>query len=183
MLHIRTACAEDAPGLLEIYAPYVENTMITFEYQVPSPGEFKERICRTLENYPYLLGYAYASAFKDRAAYAWSAETSIYVRQNYRRNGVGRALYTELERLLFAQHICNLCACISYPHPESIAFHESFGYHMAAHFTASGYKAGKWQDMVWMEKTIAPHAVPPPPVRAFGSLSTAELEKAGIEEG
>ena len=99
MLHIRTACAEDAPGLLEIYAPYVENTMITFEYQVPSPGEFKERICRTLENYPYLvaeadgrlLGYAYASAFKDRAAYAWSAETSIYVRQNYRRNGVGRA--------------------------------------------------------------------------------------------
>ena len=178
MLHIRTACAEDAPGLLEIYAPYVENTMITFEYQVPSPGEFKERICRTLENYPYLvaeadgrlLGYAYASAFKGRAAYAWSAETSIYVRQNYRRNGVGRALYTELERLLFAQHVCNLCACISYPHPESIAFHESFGYHMAAHFTASGYKAGKWQDMVWMEKELFPRQIPPKPFLPFSQL-------------
>lgn len=178
MPDIRTAVPEDAPALLEIYAPYVEHTMITFEYEIPSQEEFKERIRRTLERYPYLvaqdknglLGYAYASPFKQRAAYAWSVETSIYVREGLHRQGVGKSLYTALEKILYRQHVCNLCACISYPHPESIAFHESFGYHMAAHFTASGFKADAWQDMVWMEKPLFPHKLPPEPFIPFPQL-------------
>lgn len=178
MLTVRTATPQDASALLEIYAPYVENTLITFEYDVPSPDEFRQRIISTLERYPYLvaqegeslLGYAYASAFHKRAAYSWSAETSIYVKEDCHHKGVGRILYSALEETLARQHVCNLCACISYPNPESIAFHESFGYHMAAHFTASGFKAGKWQDMVWMEKELCFHKIPPEPFIPFSQL-------------
>lgn len=177
-IKIRTATGQDAPALLAIYTPYVEHTAITFEYTVPSPEEFAGRIRHTLENYPYLVaeldgrvvGYAYASAFKSRAAYDWSAETSIYTDRSLQHMGIGTALYTALEELLTRQQICNLCACIAYPNPASIAFHEGFGYRMAAHFTASGYKAGRWHDMVWMEKTLCPHTVPPAPFIPFSKL-------------
>ena len=128
-MNIRTATPADAPQLLHIYAPYVENTSITFEYEVPSPEEFAGRIRHTLENYPYLAaeengiiqGYAYASAFKARAAYAWSVETSIYVREDAGHRGIGTALYHALEDILAKQNICSLCACIAYPNPASLA--------------------------------------------------------------
>ena len=112
-IKIRTATPEDAEALAAIYAPYVENTSITFEYTVPSVEEFAERIRHTLARYPYLvaeksgipIGYAYASAFKGRAAYDWSVETSIYVSQNLRSSGVGSLLYQKLEEYLTVQHI------------------------------------------------------------------------------
>ena len=98
---IRPAAPEDAPALLAIYAPYVRETAVTFEYEVPTPEEFAGRIRRTLERYPYLtaqcggevLGYACAGPFKERAAYGWSVETTIYLRQDQRGRGLGRALY------------------------------------------------------------------------------------------
>lgn len=168
-MNIRVATLQDAPKLLEIYAPYVEHTAITFEYSVPTLAEFTARIENILEKYPYLvaeengeiLGYTYASAFKTRAAYAWSVETSIYVKEGTHRHGIGQALYTALEEILCRQHVCNLCACIAYPNPESIAFHERFGYNTVAHFHASGYKNGNWYDMIWMEKELLAHTVPP----------------------
>ena len=134
--------------MLKIYAPYVEQTSITFEYQVPDEAEFSRRIACILEKYPYLvaeedseiLGYAYASAFQTRAAYGWSAETSIYVKMGLHHKGVGTALYRALENYLEQQNVCNLCACIAYPNPPSISFHERFGYTTVAHFHASGYK-------------------------------------------
>lgn len=177
-MNIRTAVPSDARLLLDIYAPYVRHTAITFEYQVPSAEEFENRLLRTLEKYPYLtaqegdrlLGYAYASAFKGRAAYDWSVETSIYVRQGCTGKGIGGALYGALEDLLRRQHICNLCACIAYPNPESIAFHEHFGYRTAAHFHASGFKQDKWYDMIWMEKELCPHTIPPLPFIPFPEL-------------
>ena len=106
-IKIRTATPEDAEALAAIYAPYVENTSITFEYTVPSVEEFAERIRHTLTRYPYLtaekngvpIGYAYASAFKGRAAYDWSVETSIYVSQNLRSSGIGSLLYQKLENI------------------------------------------------------------------------------------
>lgn len=178
-MQIRVAVPEDAEALLTIYAPYVKHTPITFEYEIPSVEEFKNRICRTLEKYPYLVaeengviqGYAYASAFKTRAAYAWSVETSIYVHPGAGRRGIGSLLYEKLEELLRRQHICNLCACITYPNPASIAFHERFGYRTAAHFTASGYKQDAWHDMIWMEKTLCPHEIPPKPFIPFPNLT------------
>ena len=168
---IRQVTPEDAAAIAAIYAPYVQNTAITFEYETPDAEEFRRTIQQTLQKYPYLVaeadgqicGYCYASAFKVRAAYGWSVETSIYVEKDCRGQGIGRALYQELERLLQLQNVCNLCACITYPNPASIAFHETFGYRTIAHFHNSGYKLDKWHDMIWMEKELTPHQVPPLP--------------------
>ena len=105
---IRTAAAEDTKALLKIYTPYVKNTAITFEYSVPSEEEFKGRMEKILQKYPYLVaemdgeivGYAYAGAFHERPAYEWAAETTIYVKQDRKKLGIGKKLYDELERYL-----------------------------------------------------------------------------------
>ena len=106
-LKIRIASAKDAAALLEIYAPYVKNTAITFEYEVPSLQEFERRIENILKKYPYLVaetdgkivGYAYVSAFKERAAYDWAVETSIYIDKKLKRMGIGKKLYSVLEEI------------------------------------------------------------------------------------
>lgn len=178
LLSIRVAIPEDAPALLAIYTPYVENTDITFEYEVPDLEDFQARIRNTLGRYPYLVaekdgeicGYAYASPFKTRAAYSWSVETSIYVKEDMHHLGVGAALYEALETYLARQNVCNLCACIAYPNPASEAFHEKFGYRTVAHFHKSGYKNGQWIDMIWMEKELCPHSNPPLPFIPFPEL-------------
>lgn len=183
-MNIRIAQPEDAAALLSIYAPYVEHTAITFEYEIPAVSEFESRIRHTLERYPYLvaeeddalLGYAYVSPFHARAAYAWSVETSVYVREELGRKGIGRLLYQKLEALLGRQHICNLYACIAYPNPSSIAFHESLGYQTKAHFTASGFKLGAWHDIIWMEKALSPHKTPPDPFIPFPVLVSQPAE-------
>lgn len=168
---IRMATIMDAQRLLEIYAPYVTDTSITFEYTVPTIEEFKKRIENILMKYPYLvaekenkiLGYAYAGCFKSRAAYDWSVETSIYIDKNGRNKGIGKKLYFELEKILKKQNITNVNACITYPNPSSIGFHEHMGYRKVAHFTKCGYKFDKWHDMIWMEKIINDHKVNPLP--------------------
>ena len=182
---IRIATIEDAKALLEIYAPYVKNTAITFEYEVPSEDEFKKRIEKTLNKYPYLVaenqgeivGYAYASAFHSRAAYQWDVETSIYIKQDQRNSGVGKALYLELERLLKLQNILNLNACIAYPETEdeyltknSVEFHEHLGYQMVGEFHKCGYKFDRWYNMVWMEKHIGEHLEKPLSVISFKEI-------------
>lgn len=166
---IRMASPKDARSLLAIYRPYVEHTAITFEYEVPSEEEFASRITHILERYPYLVaeeggkpvGYAYASSFKDRAAYNWAVELSIYLDESCRGRGVGAVLYKALEDILKRQNITNLNACIAYPNPESIRFHEKQGYRTTAHFTRCGYKGGQWWDMIWMEKILGSHPIPP----------------------
>lgn len=178
-MNIRIAVPEDASALAGIYAPYVTDTSITFEYEVPGPEEFAVRIRETLEKYPYLVaeedggirGYAYASPFKGRAAYAWSVETSVYLCREAKARGIGTALYRELEDLLRRQHVCNLCACITYPNPVSIAFHEKLGYRIVAHFNSAGFKLGAWRDIVWMEKGLSPHTVPPLPFLPFPEIN------------
>ncbi len=175
---LRVACPADAQALVEIYAPYVRDTAITFEYTVPTVEEFAQRIAQTLTRHPYLValregrivGYAYASPFHGRAAYDWSVETSIYVDQNQRQGGVGRTLYQALEALLKAQQVTNANACITYPNPGSIAFHERMGYHTVAHFTQCGYKLGQWRDVIWMEKHLSPHPASPEPLVPFPQL-------------
>ena len=162
---IRRAIPEDAAALLTIYAPYVTDTAITFEYEVPSVEEFTKRITQTLEKYPYLVaeyqnapvGYAYASSFHPRAAYVWCAETSIYIQQDFHGRGVGKLLYAELEKQLVQQHVLNLNACIAYPNPQSIAFHEKMGYRAVGKFTDCAYKLEQWLGMIWMEKMIGAH--------------------------
>lgn len=196
-LRIRPACPQDAAALLKIYAPYVNETAVTFEYDVPSMPEFRGRIERTLAMYPYLvaqtdgemMGYAYAGAFQPRAAYRWAAEISIYVRMDGRRMGVGRRLYAALEQALRAQGVVNLYACIAsvsrlddYLTRDSVAFHERMGYRLAGQFDACGYKFGRWYDMVWMEKHIGGHTAPQPPVRPFGDVRV-EMEAVWNAQG
>lgn len=169
---IRMANPADAQALLNIYAPYVINTAITFEYDVPSVEEFASRIAHSLEKYPYLiaeeggniLGYAYASPLHDRPAYDWAVETSIYVDQNIKHRGIGRKLHDALESTLREQGILNMNACIAYPPEEdehldknSVEFHAHMGYRLVGEFYKCGYKFNRWYNMVWMEKLIGEH--------------------------
>lgn len=173
-IEIRTATEADAAEIREIYVPYVTDTAITFEYDVPPVEEFAARITRVLQRYPFLVaeqdgqivGYAYASSFRPRAAYDWAVETSIYLRQDCRREGLGKKLYLLLAEILKKQQILNLYACIAYTQKDdpylnnaSVAFHECLGYKMIGHFSSCGYKYNTWYDMVWMEKLIGVHRV------------------------
>lgn len=184
-LKIRIASAKDAAALLEIYAPYVKNTAITFEYEVPSLQEFERRIENILKKYPYLVaetdgkivGYAYVSAFKERAAYDWAVETSIYIDEKLKRMGIGKKLYSVLEEILKKQNILNLNSCIAFADIEdeflkndSVYFHEKCGYSMVGKFHKCGCKFGKWYSMVWMEKFLGEHNENPKPVKWFSQL-------------
>ena len=171
---IRSASVNDAEALLNIYAYYVENTAITFEYKVPTVEEFQQRIANTLKKYPYLvaekegtiLGYAYAGVFKDRAAYDWSAEVTIYLSHNATKCGIGRKLYEALETEMKKRGFLNLYACIGYPVEEdeyltknSAQFHAHLGYRFVGEFHQCGYKFERWYNMIWMEKLIGEHKV------------------------
>ena len=169
---IRSATEKDAGRLLEIYAWYVENTAVTFEYDVPSMEEFRERISATLKKYPYLVleedgrirGYAYAGAFVGRAAYERSCEVTVYLDHGSRGHGFGRALYEALEQELRDRGFLNLYACIGDPVEEdeyltrnSEQFHRHLGFTRAGTFHKCGYKFGRWYNMIWMEKIIGEH--------------------------
>lgn len=162
MIDIRSARIEDATDLVAIYAPYVENTAITFETQVPTVSEFASRIEKTLGNFPYLVaieegalvGYAYASTYYARAAYDWTVELSVYIQQEARGKGIGTLLYNALERELIARGFKNFLACIALPNPASIALHEKRGYEQVAHFKKVGYKFDTWHDIVWLQKSL-----------------------------
>lgn len=168
-ISIRAAKIEDAAALVNIYGSYVTDTAITYEYVIPSVEEFAKRMETILQKYPYLVaekdgeivGYAYADAFHERAAYGWSVETSIYLAPNRKRMGIGKCLYDELERILKLQKIIKLIACIAYPEQndeyltqDSVRFHEHLGYQMAGILKNSGYKFHRWYHTVWMDKWI-----------------------------
>lgn len=169
---IEKVVSEDAEELLSIYAPYVKNTAVSFEYTVPSVEEFKARITRISSRYPYIkavengiiVGYAYANAFKERRAYDWSVETTVYIRQEMKRQGAGRLLYQQLESSLKEMGVLNMNACISisdkedeYLTKDSYYFHKSMGFEPVGKFHKSGYKFNNWYDMIWVEKTIGEH--------------------------
>ncbi len=167
-MEIRFAKPSDARSLLDIYAPYVENTVITFEYEVPTIEDFANRIEKTLEKYPYLVaeedgvvvGYAYASTYYARAAYDWAVELSVYVSQDARGQGVGTELYDALEDLLDQMGYVHLLACISLPNEASLALHRKRGYQQVALFPKIGYKFNRWHDIVWLQKSLDKEARP-----------------------
>ncbi len=184
-MKIEKVTTEDARELLDIYTPYVTDTAITFEYEVPSVIEFEERIRNISAKFPYIkavddngaiLGYAYASTFKGRSAYDWSVETTVYVRKDCKHNGIGSRLYEVLEKSLAKMGILNANACIAYLKEgatdehltnDSKYFHEKHGYKLVGTFHDSGFKFNTWYDMIWMEKYLGQHTTSPAPVR-FG---------------
>ena len=195
-IRLRVARAADAEAILAVYAPYIEKTAITFEYEVPDADAFRDRIEHTLRTYPYIvaeaggcvLGYAYTSAFHPRAAYAHSVETSIYIDMNCRKMGLGRRLYNALEDLSRAQNILNLNASIAttdapdaHLDNNSRAFHAHLGYRVVGEFTKCGYKFGTWYNTTWMEKMLGEHGADPAPVIPFPMLDKNVLIAAGLE--
>ncbi len=184
-IKIRIADLSDAEELLGIYRPYVEKTAISFEYEVPTVDEFRKRIERTLQKYPYLiaecngeiLGYTYAGPFVGRAAYEWGIETTIYLKEDKKKLGIGRKLYEALESILKKQNILNMNACIGYPDEDdeylnknSAKFHEHMGFKMVGEFHKCGYKFGRWYNMIWMEKIIGEHKANQPEVIRFPEI-------------
>ncbi|WP_171943702.1 GNAT family N-acetyltransferase [Streptococcus suis] len=162
MIKIQSAQIEDAADLVAIYAPYVEDTAITFETEVPTVEAFASRIEKTLEKFPYLVaveegkvvGYAYASTYYARAAYDWTVELSVYVSREARGKGIGSLLYDALEEELTARGFKNFLACIALPNPASLALHKKRGYEQVAHFKNVGYKFDTWHDIVWLQKSL-----------------------------
>ena len=170
MIRIRIATEEDAQALLNIYAYYVKNTAITFEYEVPSEEEFRGRIRGTLSNYPYLvaeeddriIGYIYAGRFRPRAAFQWAAEASVYIDKEHHGKGLGRKLYEKMEDILLRQNVTNVYAVVAVPMDQedeyltrnSELFHQHMGYTKVGEFHKCGYKFDRWYNMIWMEKII-----------------------------
>ncbi|MCL2632405.1 MAG: N-acetyltransferase family protein [Coriobacteriia bacterium] len=175
-LSIRFASIDDAEAILGVYTPYVLNTALTFESTVPSIEEFRARIARTQQMYPFLVctvddkivGFAYAAESRQRDAYRWNAELSIYVDSDYHRRGIATALYTALFQITRAQGIVNLYAVIALPNDASVALHRHFGFREIGVHQATGYKFNRWYDVVWMHHRIegahdpAIHGLPTP---------------------
>ena len=165
---IRLATERDVPEILSIYAPYVLNTTCTFEYDVPTEEAFLERFRSITARFPWIvweedgriLGYAYGSSLFERAAYSWSCESSVYLRPEAKGRGIGRALYTALEKILaFQGYVVNYAIVTSENFP-SRAFHEKLGYHVAGELSGCAFKFGKRLGIVWMEKEIKKSEIP-----------------------
>lgn len=159
---IRLANEGDAQKCLSIYAPIVRETPISFEIEPPSEEEFRQRILSILEQMPWLvceidgelLGYAYAAKYRERAAFQWSVESSIYVNAAYKRKGVGIALYTSLIKMLQLQGFYNVYAGVTLPNQASVALHEAVGFSPLGIYPAIGYKLGTWHDLGWWQLSL-----------------------------
>jgi len=175
---LRIATPADIPATLDIYAPYVLSSTATFEYTVPTLEEFTLRFEAITAQYPWLvweedgsiLGYAYASAPYTRAAYAWCAEPSIYLRPDARGRGIGTRLYAALEAILEKQGYHILYALVTAENGESIAFHEKFSYKKQAFFPDCGVKFGRWLGIFWLEKRLKTVEIPMDPPTPWLSI-------------
>lgn len=184
MLTLRVASPEDGAVLSEIYAYYVDTSAISYEYVAPTAAEFSERISHKLEKYPFIVaeldgvpvGYAYASEYRERAAYDWCVELSVYVSRHCTSRGVGTALYTALPELLRLQNVVSAYSAITIPNDASIALHEKMGFSFVGKFHASGYKMGKWWELCWYEKQLNPLVSDPPAVIPFPQLDAQAVQ-------
>ena len=176
MSPIRVAREDDAAQLAEIYAPNVTDAFISFEAEPPTAEEMRLRIAKTLPSHPWLvhdaggriLGYAYAGRHRERAAYQWSADVSCYVRPEARGRGIGKALYTQLLRMLEAQGFRNAYAGIALPNEASVRLHESVGFTPIGVYRGVGFKQGAWRDVGWWGARLGTPEANPAPPRPFG---------------
>jgi L-amino acid N-acyltransferase YncA len=159
---IRIATGADAEGVLAIYAPIIRDTAISFELVPPTVEQMRERIESTLVQLPWLvadqseevIGYAYASRYRERAAYQWAVEVSAYVHEESRRSGVARALYRALLGVLKDLGYRTALAGIALPNEASVAFHESMGFTAIGIYRKVGYKMGTWHDVGWWQLAL-----------------------------
>jgi L-amino acid N-acyltransferase YncA len=181
---VRLATPGDAVAVAAIYAPFVRDTAISFEWEPPTVEEMAERIARTLERFPWLVleeegavvGYAYATAYRGRAAYQWSAEVSVYVDPRAHGRGVATRLYTALFALLAAQGYRVLYGVIALPNEASVRLHEKGGFERIGVFEGAGYKHGAWHDVLWMRRALLPLDGDPAPPLPLPALDPAAVE-------
>ena len=184
MPFIRLANEKDADGILAIYAPYIENTSYTFETEVLSTEAFAQRINTYLINWPWLVyeingtiaGYAYATRYRERTAYQWCTESSVYIHNDYQRSGIARALYTALFEILKRQGFRNVYAVINLPNDKSVRFHEGCGFTWFATYEKVGYKLGKWKDVGWWKLSINDYTDEPAAPVKFSELNKEFLK-------
>jgi len=169
---IRSAAPElDAAACAELYGHYVESGPISFEELAPSAAEFAERIERTAATHPWLVaerggevvGFAYACPHRQRPAYRWSVDVSVYVAAGHLGQGVGGELYRELVELLRAQRFRMAFAGITLPNEASVALHESLGFVQVGRMREVGWKLGSWRDVGWWQLELGPPGPEPPP--------------------
>lgn len=173
----------DVAQILSIYAPYILNTTVTFEYEVPSIMAFERRIEQISNQFPWLvceqsgqiIGYAYASKQYERAAYAWNAELSVYVAPKAQGMGIGTALYQALIGLLKMQGYCNVSVRIQIPNEKSVALHRAFGFEEAGIMRSIGNKFGRWLDILSMTKQIGEYVPSPQPPIAVTALDRNKI--------
>ena len=226
---IRTVTIEDAPAIHAIYAPYVANTVISFEATPPSVEEMAARIQKTLGKYPWLVytvdaeadkevdaeadaeadkeaarqnggepatlarqdsrldsliaGYVYASSHRERAAYQWSVDVSVYVSPHYQRRNIGRGLYVALFELLAAQGFVNAYAGIALPNAASVGIHEALGFMPIGVYRQVGYKLGSWHDVGWWGLRLAAPALEPMPPRPISEFFETPVWSAALARG
>ena len=175
---IRVATENDAEVIRSIYQPYIENTSFTFETEVPSLNAFKERINNYLINFPWLVceinnvivGYAYGGKHRERTAYQWCVESSIYIHDDFQKSGIGKALYLALIEILKKQGFRNVYAVINLPNDNSVKFHESCGFEYFATYEKVGYKLGKWKNVDWWKLSINEYGDEPAAPIKFSEL-------------
>jgi len=185
---IRIATESDVPEILAIYAPYIENTTITFEYDVPCRREFMQRFLGITAQFPWLvweeqgkiLGYAYAAPPYTRAAYRWCAEPSVYLKPEARGRGIGSKLYAALEEILKIQGYQVLYALITQENAPSLAFHRKLGYGIRVLFPDCGFKFGRWLGVYWLEKRLISVEIPKSFPTPFSQLRQDEQRFSDI---
>jgi L-amino acid N-acyltransferase YncA len=175
---IRLASPEDADQIAAIYTPFCTETAVSFESVAPTPAEMAQRIRKITEQLPWLVlddngriaGYVYASPHRERAAYRWSVDVAAYVSPDYRRRGVGKALYAALFHVLADQGYFKAYAGVALPNPASVALHESVGFERIGEYHGVGYKLGKWHDVRWYERPLQSERPDPPPPRPLAEV-------------
>lgn len=181
---IRFAKTEDAENILNIYQKYITDTAVTFEMEVPTVLEFQNRMCKIMEQFPYLVcemdgkvvGYAYASKHRERAAYQWSADLSIYIEETYHRQHIATMLYDKLIDLLKIQGYYTAFAGVTSPNPNSEAFHEAYGFETVGVFHNVGYKLGQWRDVKWYSLQLTDYRELPTAPRSISDITDEDKE-------
>lgn len=176
---IRLANEADSASILEVYAPFITDTIITFEYDVPTVMEFGKRITNITRKYPWLvcevngniIGYAYASKFNERAAYDWSVDFSVYIKPEYHRKNIGKALYFALFELLKMQGYYNAYAGVTLPNIKSEGHHQAFGFKPVGIYRNVGYKFGSWHDVKWFELKIQEYSQTPVTPKSINEIN------------
>ncbi len=184
---IRLATEHDALQVLEIYAPFCKDSPVSFEVQPPTLDEMQQRITKVQKKLPWLacerrgevLGYVYAGSHSERAAYQWSVDVAVYIREAERRSGIGRALYTSLFKILVFQGYYNAYAGVTLPNPGSERLHQAMGFQPIGIYRGVGYKGGAWHDVAWFDLSLQPRVPDPkPPININALRNTSELECA-----